>query len=278
MTEGNGWPPKDMGSQSIWTHEAPRLHLASWDADGPPVLLVHGMGAHSHWWDDVAPALAAKTRPVALDLRGHGDSGWREDGVYTMDGFVADLEEARHALGWERFSLVGHSLGARVALEYAAAHPERLESLAVIDFLVEGWRGGRAFDRSKARAQPYYGDQATAAGRFRLQPPGTVLDEAALRRLGDVSVKQTERGWTWKFDWRCFGLDVGPVWPTLPRVKARSLVVRGGESSLMDEAVVRKVAESLPQGGGASVPAAHHHVPLDAPGPLAELLLGFLAP
>lgn len=268
-----------MESQSIslWTHEPPRLHLASWDGDGPPVLLVHGMGAHWRWWDEVAPLLAAETRPVALDLRGHGDSGWRDDSAYSVASFVEDLEEARHALGWERFALVGHSLGARVALEYAAAHPERLTSLAVIDFLVEGWQGGRGFDRAKARAQPYYEDRETAVARFRLQPPGTTLAPEALRRLGEASVKKTDAGWTWKFDWRCFGVGVGPVWPALERIKARSLVVRGADSALMDQKAAERVAAALPSGRAASVSGAHHHVPLDAPVPLARLLLEFLA-
>lgn len=265
-------------SLSIWTHEPPRLHLASWDGDGPPVLLVHGMGAHTHWWDEVAPALASETRPVALDLRGHGNSDWRDDGAYAMESFVADIEEARHALGWERFALVGHSLGARVALEYAAAHPDRLASLCVIDFLVEGWEGGRGFERAKAHAQPHYPDRDSVVARFRLQPPGTSLDAEALRRLGERSIKKTDQGWTWKFDWRCFGIGVGPVWPTLERVRARSLVVRGGETKLMDQAAAERVAAALPQGRVVSVPGAHHHVPLDAPGPLAEALLSFLDP
>jgi len=263
-------------SISIWTHEPPRLHLASWDGDGPPVLLVHGMGAHTRWWDDVGPALAAETRPVALDLRGHGDSDWRDDGTYTMESFVADIEEARHALGWERFALVGHSLGARVALEYAAAHPDRLSALAVIDFLVEGWQGGRGFDRAKSRSQPYYEDRETTVARFRLQPPGTALGSDALRRLGEESVKKTDEGWTWKFDWRCFGIGVGPVWPTLERVRARSLVVRGGESRLMDQTAAERVAAALPQGRAVSVPGAHHHVSLDAADALVQTLLPFL--
>jgi len=253
------------------------LHLARWGEGGVPVLLVHGMGAHSHWWDDVAPALAAAgLSPVAVDLRGHGDSGWRADGVYTTEAFVADVEEARRTLGWERFHLVGHSLGARVALEYAAAHGGRLESLTAIDFLVEGWQGGRGFDRAKARAQPYYPDEESAVARFRLQPPGTTLDAAALARLGRLSVKRAPEGWTWKFYWRCFGVGVGPVWPTLSRIETPTLIARGTRSALMDEAALRRAAEALPKGRAAAVAGAHHHVPLDNPKDLARLLAEFI--
>jgi pimeloyl-ACP methyl ester carboxylesterase len=255
---------------SLWTNEVPRLHLASWDGDGPPVLLVHGMGAHTHWWDDCAPLLAERLRPTAMDLRGHGDSDWRPDGAYGFETFAADVEEARHALGWDKFSLVGHSLGARVALEYAAAHPQRLTAVVAIDFVTETFAGG-------SRPQPYYDDPQAMAARYRLQPPGTTLDAAALRRLGAHSFKKSEGRYTWKFDWRCMGRPYPPVWPVLAKVKTRALVVAGGASALMNESALKRVADALPGAETAVVAKAHHHVPLDEPRALAGVLLDFLA-
>jgi pimeloyl-ACP methyl ester carboxylesterase len=260
---------------SFWTNEEPRLHLAGWDSEGPPVLLVHGMGAHTRWWDEVGEALAAACRPVALDLSGHGDSGWRADGVYTGRGWARDIEDARHALGWERFALVAHSLGARVALEYAAEHPERLSSLAVIDFLPE-FKGGR-FSTPRSVPQPYYDSEQAILARFRLRPDATALPPERVRELGRASIKKAPRGWTWKYDFRAFHYAYEPIWPLLPRVKTRSLVVRGGLSKLMSEDALRRVAQGLGGAATADIAGAHHHVSLDRPAQLADAILRFLA-
>lgn len=102
-------------ADSMWTNEDPRLHMRSWGGDGAPLMLLHGMAAHTHWWDTTAPLLSDSFKTVALDFRGMGDSDWRADGDYTTENWVADIEEARHALGWERMVLCGHSLGGRIS-------------------------------------------------------------------------------------------------------------------------------------------------------------------
>lgn len=236
------------------------------------MLLVHGLGAHTHWWDESAPLLAATLSPAAVDLGGHGDSPWRPAGDYSPANFAADIEAARAALGWERFHLVGHSLGARAALDYAAAHPARLSRLAVVDFLPE-LRGG---DRFPARPQPLYAEPAEVVSRFRLQPAGTTLSADALAKLAELSYKKTDAGYTWKFDWRALKHGYGDVWEKLPSIKTKTLVVYGTLSKLMDRAIAEKVAALMPDAGVAAVEGAHHHVPLDEPRALAEVLLSFL--
>ena len=264
------------GPVSFWTPQPPKLHLVSWAGQGKPTLLVHGMGAHTHWWDQTALLLAATLRPVAIDLRGYGDSDWRPDGIYSMRAFVADIEDARLALGWDRFALVGHSFGARVALEYAAAYPERVPVLAAVDFLPEFRPGVRAFERARSRPQPYYDDPAVMASRYRLEPPGTSLDAAALRRLGELSYKRNDDRYTWKFDWRCLRCHYAPLWPVLPHIRARTLIVRGASSEIMDDDAMRRVASAIPGASTAVVAGAQHHVSLDEPRALADLLLSFL--
>src|SRR6185369_15349988 len=69
-----------------------RLHYVEWgSAEKPPMLLLHGGSAHAHWWDFVAGDLTATHRVLALDLRGHGDSGWPADAVYDLDAHVGDV-------------------------------------------------------------------------------------------------------------------------------------------------------------------------------------------
>ena len=108
------------------------FHYRDWSGDGRPVLLLHGLASTSHIWDLVAPLLAADFRVVALDQRGHGWSAQVEDGFdfATVSGDAAALIAA---LGWERPVIVGHSWGADVALELAAAQPGLAAGLIFVD-------------------------------------------------------------------------------------------------------------------------------------------------
>ncbi len=105
--------------------------------EGPPLLLLHGHPQTHVTWRKVAPALAKRYRVVAADLRGYGDSGKPPGGgdhaAYSKRTMAADLVAAMRALGHERFRLVGHDRGGRVAHRMALDHPTRIERLALLD-------------------------------------------------------------------------------------------------------------------------------------------------
>lgn len=86
--------------------------------DGPPMVLLHGLGERASGWDPVRPALAADHTTYAVDLRGHGDSDW--PGVYSHDVIEADVTGLLDRLGLTRVVLVGHSMGGSVALRIAS--------------------------------------------------------------------------------------------------------------------------------------------------------------
>ena len=255
-----------------------RLHVRDWGGDGLPVLLLHGMGANTHWFDAMAPLLRG-LRPIALDLRGHGESQWADgDKAYGLEPFADDVARAAAGLGLERFSIVAHSLGARVALAFAARKPRALQSLAALDFLCQfPDRPNPRFDKARARPQPYYETEEEVIRRFHLQPPGTLLGQKALRELGAHCVKKAADGrWTWRFDWRSFKLDYAPVWPILAQVAAPSLVIRGERSTVMPQDHFKRVRDGL-RASAADIRGAHHHVVLDAPAETARLVSDFLA-
>ncbi|MDE2491108.1 MAG: alpha/beta hydrolase [Elusimicrobia bacterium] len=258
--------------------DAGPVRLRDWGGAGAPVLLAHGMAAHSGWWDPVVPLWGGVLRAAALDFRGHGDSGRTEDGAYAPETWVEDVETARAALGWERFVLCGHSMGARIALRYAAAHPERLRGVVAIDFLTEPRtdRPGR-FARLRNRPQPVYPDEDAASARFRLEPDGTALSAEDLRALGRRSLRPVEGGFTWKFDWRALGVRLDPVWGVLARVRVPALLARGEFSTLMSREDLARSARELPGARAVEIPGAHHHVPLDAPRALAAAIAAFAA-
>ena len=110
------------------------LHYLEWGEPGaPPVVMVHGLTGNAHAFDGLAAHLAQRYHVISVDVRGRGDSDWAADGDYSNDAYVADLEGLRQALGFERFSLVGTSMGGRISLTYAGAYPERVERTVLND-------------------------------------------------------------------------------------------------------------------------------------------------
>ena len=109
-----------------------RTHVRNWGGDGRPVVLLHGLASTCRIWDFVAPILARDFAVIAVDQRGHGDSGKPEDG-YDFASVGRDVAALLEGRGIRRPVLVGHSWGADVALELAVAHPGLLQGIVFVD-------------------------------------------------------------------------------------------------------------------------------------------------
>jgi lipase len=109
------------------------LHSRKWGAAGAtPVVCVHGVTQHGGIFESLGRRLAEDGhRVIAVDLRGHGNSERRPP--WNIETHIADLIETLEEHGLERATFVGHSLGGRLAAELAAAAPERVERLVLLD-------------------------------------------------------------------------------------------------------------------------------------------------
>lgn len=99
---------------------------------GAPVILLHGFPETSYGWRHQIPALAAKYRVIAPDLRGYGETEKPYSG-YDKRNMAVDIRELMRALDIDKVALVGHDRGARVATRFAKDHPEALDRLVVMD-------------------------------------------------------------------------------------------------------------------------------------------------
>jgi pimeloyl-ACP methyl ester carboxylesterase len=99
-------------------------------ADGEPVIMLHGYTDSWYSYSRVLPLLAPKYRGISITQRGHGDSG--RPGSYTGDDYAADVDAFMEALGIERATVVGHSMGSFVAQTVAIRYPERVKKLVLI--------------------------------------------------------------------------------------------------------------------------------------------------
>jgi haloacetate dehalogenase len=125
------------GFEEVWQPVREANYFVSQAGTGPPVLMLHGFPETHVCWDLIAPQLAGTHRVVAADLRGYGASeappgGPRGEG-YTKREVAAELVELMAALGHERFAVVGHDRGARVAYRMALDYPERVTRAALLN-------------------------------------------------------------------------------------------------------------------------------------------------
>jgi pimeloyl-ACP methyl ester carboxylesterase len=108
------------------------LHYVQWGEQGPPIVCIHGLTANAFSFQAYADELASDHRVIAYDLRGRGDSDKLEDG-YNIPIHAADLSELIDELELERPILIGHSLGALIALYFAAHYPDKVSKLVLVD-------------------------------------------------------------------------------------------------------------------------------------------------
>src|SRR4051794_8645756 len=98
---------------------------------GPPVVLIHGMVNSSLHWEQVALELAERFTVIAPDLIGHGDSA-AVRGDYSIGAHAASIRDLLAVIGVERATIVGHSLGGGVAMQFFYQFPQRTERLVLV--------------------------------------------------------------------------------------------------------------------------------------------------
>jgi pimeloyl-ACP methyl ester carboxylesterase len=101
------------------------------EGSGALLVLLHGIAGTSATWDDLIPRLSGRLRVLAPDLLGHGESA-KPEGDYSLGAYANVLRDFLEVLGHERATLVGHSLGGGIALQFAYQFPERCERLVLV--------------------------------------------------------------------------------------------------------------------------------------------------
>jgi pimeloyl-ACP methyl ester carboxylesterase len=109
-----------------------KLHYVQWGNQGPPIICIHGLTANAFAFQSFADDLAKDHRVIAYDLRGRGDSDKPATG-YSIPQHTEDLSKLIDVLELDRPILIGHSLGAMIALYFAAHHPDKLSKLVLVD-------------------------------------------------------------------------------------------------------------------------------------------------
>jgi len=232
-----------------------RLHYVAWgNEDAPPLLLVHGGRDHCRNWDWVAQALRDEYHILAPDLRGHGDSQWMIGAGYSMIDYVYDVAQLVHQQKLAPLTIIGHSLGGAISLQYTGIYPETVSKLVAIEGLgpppemIAERKGKHADRRMREWIEMMRGMAGRSPHRYatideavaRMQDANSFLSPEQARHLTIQGTDQNEDGtYIWKFDnyVRAFSpylFNAEEAHELWQKIKCPTLLVRGTSSWASD--------------------------------------------
>lgn len=240
---------------------------------GPPLLLIHGLGAAHGDWVKQIDFYARVFRVIAPDLRGHGDS--EGEGPFNVDRLASDLAQLLDQLKFGPFFVIGHSMGGAVAMQLALFKPERVQKLVLADtlptFRPDSWRK-RWLLWVRLWIMRFLGPEALARRTARQlfpKPDQEALRELIVLRHGRtpkpvyLALLKTLSSWT---------VADKLSWLTMP------VLVVAGERDYFPPAEAQAFAEMLPNGQCRIFEGAHHHLPLEKPEDFNRITMEFLMP
>ena len=269
------------------THNGRQMHYIEFLREGGSsrtAVMLHGMTAHGDAWRLVISQLRSVGRIICPDFRGHGFSDWTRDG-YWLQNYAEDIIELTSAIGVPKFDLVGHSVGARVAMVMGGLIPERLRSVVLSDtgpvVSREGALRARSFGNTAQALSGYRNEDKLRAG-LKEEHPEWDLDaiEVRLTRLyrrnwAGMLVHRGDNDVLWLLG-RQGLVEVDAMWAGLRAIKCPTLVVRGLQSYLLDDEVAGRMRECLAESSYVELDNGHelpHVRPREQFGPALETFL-----
>ncbi len=240
---------------------------------GPPLFLIHGIGAARDAWRFMVPVLREHFAVISYDLRGHGTSPLPA-GEFGLDDLVADLERLRQRTGIEKAHFAGHSLGGQIGPAYARAYPERVLSLGILstaafrteDDSAKVWGVVKAMqDKGIARVLE------TLTARWFTDQFIDKHPDLVKRRLKQVVDTNPE------IFMNVFRIYAGTeMAPWLHQVTARSLVLTGENDGGCNPRLNRLIDSALPESELVILPHYKHSILVEAAEEVSAHLIRFM--
>jgi pimeloyl-ACP methyl ester carboxylesterase len=261
-----------------------RLHLREVGETGAaPVLFLHGIMGHRRDWDVLIDRVGERCCVIAVDQRGHGRSEWTHS--YRVVDMADDAIALIEHLGVAPVPIVGHSMGAMVALVVAARRPELVDRIVLIDIVPDSLTTEVAFqmpEMFEALAAASYTTVEEAVAEWQAGNPRARTD--LLRNyVTHALVSGPDGRLRWRFDalgLRGFVAGVTPddLWSAADAVTCPSLVVRGEHSRLTTPDQAATLARRLGGGPVVVIPDGGHDLGVEQPESVADAVLEFLTP
>ncbi|HEY2449913.1 MAG TPA: alpha/beta hydrolase [Mycobacterium sp.] len=257
------------------------ISALQWGDSAPRVVFFHGGGQNAHTWDTVIVGLGEPA--LAVDLPGHGHSGWREDGNYSPQNNAAALVPVLNELAPQADLVVGMSLGGLTAIGLGAVAPHLVRELVLVDVTPSALR------RHSELTKEQQGTVALMAGEREFPSFAAMLelttaaaphrDPRSLRRGVFHNSRQLDDGkWTWRYDTIREFPDFDSLWVDVAGLPAPITLVRGGTSGFVTDEDAAELGQRAKQFRGAHVVEnSGHSVQGDQPRALIDILRTVLA-
>ena len=256
-----------------------RLHLRdTGPRDAPVLIMLHGFGSSLFTWDDWADRLSADHRAIRCDLPGFGLTGADPTGEYTDARTIAVLLALLDHLGVKRATLIGNSMGGRVAWMFAAAHPDRVSKLVLVS--PDGFASpGIEYDKKQdvppmMRALPYtlplFLLRANLEAAY---ADPSRMTEVALQRTRDMTLAPGVRRAVIARMEQSVLREPGPL---LASITAPALLLWGEKDALIPIGNARDYLAAMPNARLATLPGVGHLPQEEAPAESLVPLLAFL--
>jgi pimeloyl-ACP methyl ester carboxylesterase len=249
-----------------------QIHLAD-AGEGPPLLLLHGLGVTHETWAPTIAALAPRWRVLAPDLPGHGRSS-KPDAPYTMDFFAGVLRSLGRALGVEQAVVIGNSMGGRIALELAISYPRFVRALVLAAPAADFAPVGRALAALM--------DVVVRPGVLRVALPRAMAlgfyDAAAVPALPRLAAVRAREDFPHhaRAVRRSLAGVLAAESPDLARVTQPVQLVWGEQDRLVPALFARTLRRRLPHARLAVLPRCGHFPMLERPAEFHRLTTEFL--
>ena len=243
------------------------------EGSGPPLILIHGIGASRHSWDGLVRHLRDDFRCISYDLRGHGKSPLPAP-PYTLDDLVEDLELLRQELGLARVHLAGHSLGGMIGPAYARRYPQHVLSLGLYSTAAFRTEDDSAKVRGVVSAMRTKGIAPvleTLKDRWFTPEFAARAPEVITRRMQQV-IETDQEVFLSVFD--IYAQTEMAPW--LHEITHPSLVLTGENDGGCNPRLNREIAAAMPAAELAILPGLRHAILLEAPDVVAGPVLQFL--
>ena len=261
-----------------------RIRYLDWGTEGlPSMVCLHGHTGQAHIWDEFAEVMRGSYHVYALDQRGHGESGYASDG-YERDRFVEDLAAFVDALGLDRFTLAGLSMGGWHSMLYTADHPDRVERIVMVDIGPEPSETARSGASGRPATPMEFPSLDDAFDWMRSSNPWA-SDERLMQDARDKMKQTADGNWTWKADPRLFNTPlpdmsdsslISRYWSALETIPCPILEVRGADSPLVSDEILDRMKAAARDLTSIDIPDAGHVVTVDKPAEFVEATRSFL--
>jgi len=241
------------------------------------VVLIHGFPLSHAIWNRQVEMLSGAHRTIAIDLRGMGESSVAR-GPYLMESLAGDVAGVLDALGLDRVTLVGHSLGGYVGLAFARMYAERVNRLALVCSRIDGDDRERIRGRNelaqraeeRGSSEVFSGDMFTAmfGMKFQREHPEIIEKIRKIAQNSDpAALAAMQRG---------MALREGS-YDIAPELRMPVLMVAGGDDRLLSVGEAEAMAQAFPAGRLAVLKASGHLPMIEEPDSLGRLLADFSA-